>query len=270
MMARRVLPLFFFLVFAIACTQAPASPTPTPVNQEVTIFAASSLTDPFNEIGKKYAQIHPGVRLVFNFASSDELARQLAQGAAGDVFASASGLQMDNVVAAGRVDSGKVETFSSNRLTVIFPAANPANITRLQDLGRPGVRLMLAASETPIGQYSLAFLQNASQSADFGADFQANALANVVSYQENVREVLGKVAKGEADAGIVYASDIAQVPGDILGHLEIPAALNVEAVYVVAPLSAGTHPQAAADFIAYLLSDEGQDLLGQYGFLPVR
>jgi len=233
----------------------------------LTVFAAASLTDAFSEIGDLFEAANPGVTVAFNFAGSNQLATQIREGAPADVFASANAAQMDAAVEPGRIDPGAAAIFAVNRLVVVYPADNPAGIAALPDLADPDTLIVLAAEQVPAGRYSLEFLDLASADPAFGATFKEAVLGNGVSYEENVRSVLNKVALGEADAGIVYASDLVGVEG--VGSLEIPDALNVLAEYPIAPLNDSVHAETAADFIALVLSAEGQAILAGYGFSPI-
>ena len=235
----------------------------------LTVFAAASLTEAFTEIGQGFEAGHPGVKVAFNFAGSQQLAQQLAQGAQADVFASANQAQMDATVSAGRIVAGTSKVFARNRLVVIYPKDNPADVVKLQDLTRPGLKLILAAKEVPVGGYALQFLEKASQSPDFGGDFEAKALENVVSYEENVRAVYSKVALGEADAGIVYTTDIPKGVSQV-GSLVIPDELNVVATYPIAPLEDSSNPDLAASFVEFVISPTGQGILAGYGFSPAE
>ncbi|HNB53229.1 MAG TPA: molybdate ABC transporter substrate-binding protein, partial [Anaerolineales bacterium] len=161
------------------------------------------------------------------------------------------------------------QKFVTNRLVVIFPADNPAGLSTLQDLNKAGLRLVLAAESVPVGGYSLEFLDKAAQDAGFSATFKEEVLTNVVSYEENVKAVLAKVVLGEADAGIVYTSDISGENASKVGQIEIPDALNVVASYPIAPLADSPNPDVAAAFVAFVLSPEGQKILSDYGFIPV-
>jgi molybdate transport system substrate-binding protein len=232
----------------------------------LTVFAAASLTDAFTEIGADFSTANPGVTVVFNFAGSNQLATQIGEGAPADVFASANTAQMDVAVEAGRVDAGAPQIFVTNRLVVVYPADNPAGIAGLADLANPDTLLVLAAEEVPAGRYSLEFLDLAAADPAFGASFKDDVLGNVVSYEENVRSVLNKVALGEADAGIVYTSDLVGVEG--VASLEIPEALNVLAKYPIAPLNDSAQADAAAAFVAWVLGEAGQGILADYGFGP--
>ncbi len=203
---------------------------------------------------------------MFNFAGSNALATQIAEGAPADVFASANNAQMTAAVETGRVDAGAPAQFVTNRLVVVVPADNPAGIERLQDLAGDDVLLVLAAEEVPVGGYSLEFVDKASTDPEFGAAFRDDVLANVVSYEENVRSVLNKVVLGEADAGIVYTSDAAGIDG--ISQLDIPDALNVLAQYPIAALNDSANGGTAAAFVDYVLSADGQAILAKYGFGP--
>ena len=253
---------------------APSTPSPSTPLTELNVFAASSLAAPFTELGELFQSSHPDVRLVFNFAGSQQLARQIIQGAPADVFASADQPQMDAVAAAGYLSPASQQIFARNQLVLIFPLENPAAIAVLPDLAKPGLRLVLAAPEVPVGQYALQFLAQASAAPAFPLAFKDSVLNNVVSYEDNVKAVLAKVALGEADAGIVYASDTSGPDGDQVRRLEIPPALNVVAAYPIAPLNAAAplfgaaHPALAQAFIELVLSQPGQSILAQNGFLP--
>lgn len=248
----------------VACggTTAPAAEEAT----TLTVFAAASLTDAFTELGGQFDAANPGVTTVFNFAGSNALATQIAEGAPADVFASANNAQMTAAVETGRVDAGAPAQFVTNRLVVVVPADNPAGIERLQDLAGDDVLLVLAAEEVPVGGYSLEFVDKASTDPEFGAAFRDDVLANVVSYEENVRSVLNKVVLGEADAGIVYTSDAAGIDG--ISQLDIPDALNVLAQYPIAALNDSANGGTAAAFVDYVLSADGQAILAKYGFGP--
>ena len=245
-------------------TAVPAEPV------ELNVFAAASLTAAFGEIGNQFEAAHPGATVMFNFASSQQLAQQINEGAPADVFASANKKQMDAVIEVRGIISGTQQTFAKNRLVVIYPQDNPASLKELKDLSIPGLKLVFAAKEVPVGGYSLDFLDKASADSAFGTTFKEDVLANVVSYEENVKAVLAKVALGEADAGIVYTSDVAGEDADKVGRLVIPDALNVIASYPIAPIMDSKNPELAQVFIDLVLSQDGQDILAKYGFILVK
>lgn len=263
----RLLCLSLLLAALAACSAPPAAPT-TPPPATLTVFAAASLTESFGELGRLFEEQHPGVTVVFNFAGSQQLVQQLAQDAPTDLFASANDRQMQAAVETGRVAAASPQTFVHNRLVAATPADNRAGLASFADLAQPGLKLVLAAPEVPVGQYAQEFLQLAGQDPALGADFVAAVTQNIVSYEENVRAVLSKVALGEADAGIVYATDAASA-GDAVLTLPIPDALNVVASYPLAPVANSAQAELAAQFIALVLSPEGQAVLARYGFDPV-
>ena len=232
------------------------------------MLAAASLTASFTELGKLFESQHPGVTVSFSFGGSQQLVQQLDQGAPADVFASANKKYMDSAVASKRVAEGASAIFVTNRLVVIFPKDNPAGITTLQDLAKPGLKLDLADKSVPVGQYGLDFLDKAVHDPAFGADFKDNVLKNVVSYETDVKAVVSKVSLGEADAGIVYVTDY-QIAADKLGYLDIPDALNSIATYPIAPIADSQNSDLATAFVALVLSPEGQAIMAKYGFVTV-
>lgn len=250
---------------SLGCTTRESGPTSK--SAQLTVFAAASLIDAFNEIGTEFTMNYPNSSVIFSFGSSSQLAEQIVQGAPVDLFASANQKQMDNAASSGRIDEGSVTVFAQNRLVVIFPQDNPAGILQLSDLSKPGINLILAAPEVPAGQYALEFLQKAN--VQFGAEFEGRVLANVVSYEENVRAVLTKVALGEADAGIVYTTDTHNSSAQPVGQLSIPDELNVIATYPIASLNDSQRPEMVQALIAFTLSPDGQAILQKFGFIPI-
>ena len=234
----------------------------------LSVFAAASLADAFDEIGRSFEANNPGVSVSFNYGGSNQLARQILEGAPADVFASANQRQMDVVIESGQVVSATERTFVRNRLVVVFSADNPTQIRTLNDLAKPGIKIVLAAEAVPVGQYALDFLRKASDAAEFSEAYGEMVLANVVSYEENVRAVLRKVELGEADAGIVYTSDISGTAAESVGDLDIPDELNTIAVYPIAPIKESNNAAMAQRFVDYVLSQEGQSVLADYGFIP--
>jgi molybdate transport system substrate-binding protein len=294
-MRQKLLSLFLLIALLAmpACspkataTQAPVVPTETiivPANTEVpptlvpptaipeprtlTVFAAASLTESFTELGSLFEKSNPGVTISFNFAGAQQLSEQLAQGAEADVFASASKKYMDATFTSNRVVKDNAITFVTNRLVVIFPKGNPAGLVELKDLAKPGLKLDLADKAVPVGQYSLDFLDKAVKDETFGASFKVGVLKNVVSYEENVKAVVTKVSLGEADAGIVYVTDITKDVAEKVGTFEIPDALNSIANYPIASISDSKNPDLAKAFVDLVLSPDGQAILAKYGFIP--
>jgi molybdate transport system substrate-binding protein len=276
---KRILALTLLqAVFLTACgaagiaTPKPATATqtlttaPTSETGTLTVFAAASLTDAFTEIGAAFDAANPGVTTTFNFAGSQALRTQIEEGAPVDVFASASGKEMDTLVTGSFVTKDVPQIFLTNKLIVILPADNPAALIKLEDLANPGIKLVLAAEEVPVGKYARQALDL--MDASFGTGFKDKVLANVVSNEDNVKQVVAKVQLGEADAGIVYISDSIAAPD--LKSIEIPADLNVIAKYPIAPLVKSENADLAAKFTEYVLSAEGQAVLQKWGFAPIK
>jgi molybdate transport system substrate-binding protein len=265
----------------VSCTPAAlptAVPIPIPTIQEsvptkvelknLTVLAAASLTESFTELGQLFESQNPGVTVSFNFAGSQQLAQQLDEGADADVFASASKKYMDAAIESKNVIADDTKTFAKNRLVVIFPKDNPAGLMELKDLTKTGVKLDLADKVVPVGQYSLDFLDKAVKDPGFGPQFKDNVIKNVVSYEDNVKTVLNKIVLGEADAGIVYITDITPEAAKKVGTIEIPDSLNTIASYPIAPISDSKNPELAKAFVALILSPDGQAIMAKYGFIP--
>jgi molybdate transport system substrate-binding protein len=261
-----ILLLPLLLLPALAGCGGPASGTATSNSgSAITVFAAASLQEAFTRIGDDLKAKGALSDVTFNFAGSQALATQLSQGARADVFASADERNMDAAVASGAVDAQSPRSLLTNRLVVVAP--KDGDVRSLQDLSRPGLKVVLAAPSVPAGGYSIQALEKLSAAPEYGADFGARVLANVVSREENVRQVLAKVALGEADAGIVYATD---ARGSAVTTISIPDEYNVVARYYIAPTLNAPNPQGAWRFVEYLLSPEGQAVLAEYGFGPAE
>jgi molybdate transport system substrate-binding protein len=153
---------------------------------------------------------------------------------------------------------------------VIYPTDNPGKIAKLQDLAKPGLKLVLADKSVPVGAYALTFMDNAAKDPTFTPTYKAGVLKNVVSYETDVKAVLAKVQLGEADAGIVYTTDAASADPGKVTQLAIPNALNVIAKYPIAPVTSSPNPDVAKVYIAYVLSPAGQATLAKYGFMPPK
>ena len=238
------------LVFG-ACTTSGTS-VDVPLTGEVTIFAGSSLVDAFRAIGDELKKSNPSARFTFNFGSSSTLATQITNGAPADVFASADEANMQKIVDADLTD-GAPTGFASNRLEIAVAAGNPKKIASVTDLARPDVVLVLAAPTVPAGKYALEALS------------KAGVTAKPVSQEVDVRAVLNKVSLGEADAGIVYVTDVNSAAGRVTGVV-VPEQHQVVARYPVAVVKDSKNAQLAHRFIEYLVSPAGQNVLAEFGF----
>ena len=263
----RATPCLMAVALAACAPTGQRMPSAPASTSELIVFAAASLDGAFRAIGTAFEAAHPGTRVTFSFAGSQTLATQIGEGARADVFASANEKQMDALIGRGEVVSRAQRTFARNRLVVITPDDNPANVTTLHDLAQPGLKLVLAQRSVPVGDYAVQFLAKASVLPDYTAAFSPTVLANVVSYEDDVNGVLMKVGLGEADAGIVYASDILRGVADKVARVEIPADLNAIASYPIAPLVRSGQPELAGQFVDFVRSPEGQAVLEAHGFL---
>jgi molybdate transport system substrate-binding protein len=252
--------LLLLSLLSAGCTVTDAGTAP----RMLTVYAAASLTEAFTEMGTAFEASHPGVTVSLNFGGSQNLRTQIEQGAPVDVFASANQKEIDALVSQDLVRQSTVKVFLTNRLVVILPKDNPAGISSLEDLSQPGLKLVLAAEEVPAGSYARQALENLA--VRFGAHYRQQVLANVVSNEDNIRQVLTKVQLGEADAGIVYVSDAVAVPE--LLQVEIPADANVIAEYPITALAGSEVPELANEFVDYVLSPAGQATLEKWGFTP--
>ncbi len=261
----RVSPIVFLCALA-AFSVLFAAPGLGQQGVNLTVFAASSLTDSFSEIGKAF-DVKTGSKTNFQFAGSQVLRTQLENGAKADVYASANSAQFDPLIKAGLIASGTV--FTKNRLVVIVPKKGAGNVKTLTDLAKPGVKLVIADKTVPVGQYTRQILEMLGKSKSYGTDYTARVLKNVVSEETNVRQVALKVQLGEADAGVVYTTDVTPnlAPGVI--QLAIPARYNVIAKYPIGVLKNPSNTNAAKAFMDFVLSKDGQAILAKWGFLSV-
>jgi molybdate transport system substrate-binding protein len=237
------------------------------VSGEVVVFAASSLTDAFQDMATTFQQANPGAKLTFNFGASSQLATQLGQGARADVLASADQTQMDNAKKADAI-GGQDRVFARNRLVVITPKDNPKQINHLKDLAKDGVKFVTAQPSVPIGQYTAQMLDKAvADPTTYGSDFKVKVEANIVSREENVRQVVSKVQLGEADAAVVYSTDATPQVRDQLQIVQVPDALQSLATYPIA-VAKGANAAGGEAFVDYVLGPDGQATLAKWGFLP--
>jgi molybdate transport system substrate-binding protein len=218
---------------------------------EIKVFAAASLTAAFNELGQQYTSANGGTKVTFNFAGSQALVTQIQQGAPADVFASADITNMDKV----KDLVVTPQNFASNQLAIVVEKGNPKDVKGLEDLARPDLKVVLAAEEVPAGKYAKQVLD------------QAGVSVTPVSQEDNVKAVVTKVSLGEADAGIVYVTDVT-AGGNKVEGVDIPKDQNVTATYPIATVKASKAQDKAQAFMDLVLSAEGQQVLKQYGFLP--
>lgn len=237
-----MLALALGVVFA-GCGDEQSTDTP------LTVFAAASLTDAFTELGEEFAAAHPDAAPRFSFAGSGDLATQIKEGAPADVFASADLVAMQS--AGDAVDASRI--FARNRMMIVVAPGNPHAVKGLADLGGENLNVVLAAADVPAGRYAAEILE------------RAHVAVTPVSLETNVKGVVSKVALGEADAGIVYVTDVTAA-GDAASGVAIPDAQNAIAEYPIARVAAAERADDAAAFVDFVLSPAGQAILARYGF----
>lgn len=244
---------------ALACKERASVGSQT----ELVVFAAASLREAFTALAAEYSRVSPGVAVRFNFAGTQELRAQIEQGARADVFAAADTKPLEELSRQGLVLGPTV--FALNEPVVILSPDVAPQIQKFADLPQ-AKRIVLGAKEVPIGQYSARILDNASRA--ISADFRERVERRVISHELSVRQVLSKVTLGEAEAGIVYRTDVRGPVRAALSLLEIPAELNVEARYSAAVVVKSERAEAAHAWHSLLLSDVGKAILVEHGFKP--
>jgi molybdate transport system substrate-binding protein len=217
----------------------------------ITVFAAASLTDAFTTLGKDFQAAHAGTTITFDFGASSALATQITQGAPADVFASASGKNMDQVVSAKA--AANPATFVKNVMEIAVPPSNPAKIMQLADLTKPGVKVAVCQTEVPCGATAQKVFSN------------AKITVKPVSQEADVKSTLAKVTLGEADAGVVYVTDVLAAKDKVKG-IQIAADVNASTSYPIASISASKNPELAKAFVDYVLSPDGAGVLSAAGF----
>jgi molybdate transport system substrate-binding protein len=252
-MRNRVFLVAVVAALITACGGSSSPPT-TALSGTASVFAAASLTDSFKALGTAFQTAHSGTTIQFNFAGTPTLVTQIEQGASADVFASADKTNMDKLTADG-FTSGTSQVFAHNKLEIVVAAGNPKGITGLADLAKPGVIYITEAATVPGGKYALQILA------------KAGVKVTPKSLETDVKSVVSKIELGEADAGIVYVTDVTAAGGKVAG-VPIPDSVNVIATYPIVAVKGTKNSALANAFIAYVLSADGQATLQSFGFLP--
>lgn len=249
-----VLALTFFLILTGCATDDPAQNTTTPSEEAtLTVLAAASLEQSFAEVAEEFISDHPEVTIDFNFAGSSTLVQNLQAGSPADVFASADETNMDKAQQADLLNTATLDLFASNTLVGIVPADNPASVSTLDEANAKGVNLVICAPQVPCGALSQKLAHRAGISL------------NAVSEEQQVSDVLGKVRSGQADAGLVYATDAALFPAEV-NVFDIDGATEEVNHYPIARTANAKHPGLADAFIEFVRSETGQAILESNGF----
>ena len=252
---------------AIAAVILGASALAGAADDELTVFTAASLTGAFSEIGQLYEN-ETGMSVAFNFDGSQALRTQIENGAYADLFASANKKHMNALRDGGLINNSSMVVFTRNRISLIIPRDNPAKISNLSDLARPGLKIVMGTKDVPVGDYALQIIDKLGNDSAYGPDYKAAVLANVISQETNVNYVVTKVALGEADVGFAYVSDITEDMAEKVDKIDIPDGFNVIAEYPIAVMQESEHPAQSQDFVNLVTSDRGKAILERYGFSP--
>lgn len=227
----------------------------------IAVFADPTLTEAFEEIKRDIESANSEVQISFTFVAM----RSLPQGAPADVYAPSSTEQMDAAMGAGQVMTGTAEIFAQDHLIIVINRERAATVTAVEDLALSGLNVALVSETMPAGGYTIDFLERVSQAGN--VEFRNQVFANA-SYEQTVGDVLASVESGEADAGVVYRSSIPEDLKNKIATVEIPSDVNALVSYPIAVLETSNNPTLAEQFVAYVLSDEGQATLEAHGLLP--
>ncbi|MHB8163445.1 MAG: molybdate ABC transporter substrate-binding protein [Methanoregula sp.] len=255
------------LLLAAGCTSSGTAPAAE--KNELTVFTAASLTGAMTDIAKAYEALHPDTKIVLNFDGSQALRTQIEQGAHADLFLSANTKHMTALQAKGLIVNESVQTFAKNKLALIVPRENRANITGLSDLAHPGIRLVMGTKEVPFGDYTRQALEKMANDSAYGPAYRDAVMKNVVSEDPVITALVAHLRVGEADAGIAYASDVSEGDRALVTTITIPDQYNVIASYPLGIVQDSAVQDRAAAFVQFIESPEGNAILTRYGFTPV-
>ena len=237
--------------------------------KELFVFTAASLTGAFTEIGQIFEK-EANISVAFNFDGSQALRTQIENGAYADVFASANTKHMNALKKGGLMNNSSISVFTKNKLSVIIPKDNPAKISNLSDLAKPGVKIVIGTKDVPVGDYAMQIINKLGNDSAYGPDYRTKVLANIISQETNVNYVVTKVALGEADAGFAYVSDVTEDLAAKVDKINIPDEYNVIAEYPMGLLKESKYPAEAEEFMNLVTSEEGKAILEKYGFAPTE
>lgn len=233
--------------------------------KELTVFAAASLTGAFGEIGRLYTN-QTNIVVAFNFDGSQNLRTQIENGAYADVFASANAKQMNALKQIQLMNDSSIIVFTENKLSLIVPKDNPAKISSLADLAKPGLKIVMGTKDVPVGDYALQIINRLGNDSAYGPDYKTKVMANIISQETTVNYVVTKVALGEADVGFAYVSDVTKDLASKVDQVDIPDEYNVIAKYPLGIVKESLYPAHSQDFINLVTSDQGKAILEKYGF----
>jgi molybdate transport system substrate-binding protein len=237
--------------------------------EELTVFTAASLTGAFSEIGPLYEEM-ANTDVAFNFDGSQNLRTQIENGAYADVFASANTKQMNALKRDQLMNNSSIIIFTKNKLSLIVPKDNPARISNLTDLAKPGLKIIMGTKDVPVGDYALQIINRLGNDSAYGPDYKARVMANIISQETTVNYVVTKVALGEADVGFAYVSDVTKDLASRVDKIDIPDEYNVIGEYPIGVLKDSKYPAKSQEFINLVTSEQGKAILEKYGFSVVH
>ncbi|HPW72842.1 MAG: molybdate ABC transporter substrate-binding protein [Methanothrix sp.] len=254
--------LFLALIALLSCACAEEQ-------KDLVVFCGAGLTGAFSEIGEIY-ESRSNSSIAFNFDGVPALRAQIEQGAYADVLVSANLKHMNALKAEGYMDNSTVQIFAGNKMAVIVPNYNPANITVLSDLMEPGLKILIGTSDLPAGDYARQVLNKMADDPKYGSAYRDAVLANVVSEETTVNRIVSKIALGEADAGFAFISDVSPKMRGQVTRIAVPDEYNVLGLFPLGMLNQSRRPEEARRFIDLVMAQEGQNILKNYGFIPLN
>ena len=236
-------------------------------NEELTIFAAASLRETFNDLELAFESENPGTDIQINYAASSTLQAQIKQGAEADLFASADYFQISKL--SSEVGVSKPIPFAQNDLALVV-SQKTAGIDNFDDILAPGIKIVTALPEVPIGSYSVLAIKEIEMAGYYGNEFPENFVQNIVSMETNVRSMLSRVVLGEVDAAIVYSTDISKELENSVKRISFPITIDTKPTYFIATPVPGDEKEASAKFLELLSSEQGSAILLDNGFRPIK
>jgi molybdate transport system substrate-binding protein len=267
--SNRVYFTFLTAFTVLAILLSAASTVLAEEEKELTVYCGAGLTGAISEIAEIYEN-ESNMTVKFNFDGVPALRAQIEEGAYADVLVSANVKHMKALQSEGFMDNQTVQIFAQNKVAIIVPNDNPANITNFTDQAHPGVKILMGTKELPAGDYALQVLDKLANDSEYGPAYREAVLANVVSQETTVNRVVSKVALGEADAGFAFISDVSPQMVGKVARVLIPDKFNVVGDFPVGVLSQSRYPAESKAFIDEIMSEDGQTILDKYGFIPVK
>ena len=236
--------------------------------EDILVFAGNSITSPTADLASEFQKVNPDYNITWNLASTPELIAEVIRGTTPDLFIATSSFYTKRMKDSRHFVNDSVKNLTSNWMMVIIPAKNPANITTLADLAKPGVKIAMGIKEAPVGMNARLVLRLMENSSEYGTKWKDAVINNTVAYEISEPAVVKKVKNGEVDAGFAYVTSFANSKED-LKSIEIPVAANVIQIYGIGVMKNAKNPKGAAAFENFLLSNAGQKILKEHGYTQI-